>query len=82
MTSSHSAEKTPPLLSTSDRCAILDKVLAALDKRFYKPEKLNDEWRAAVNRHRPSIEAASTPDCFEQAMTDLLAELQLPAGPR
>ena len=75
MTSSHSAEKTPPLLSTSDRCAILDKVLAALDKRFYKPEKLNDEWRAAVNRHRPSIEAASTPDGFEQAMTDLLAEL-------
>ena len=55
MTSSHSAEKTPPLLSTSDRCAILDKVLAALDKRFYKPEKLNDEWRAAVNRHRDGL---------------------------
>ena len=35
MTSSHSAEKTPPLLSTSDRCAILDKVLAALDTVSY-----------------------------------------------
>lgn len=75
MTASHSAEMTPPLLSTSDRCAILDKVLAALDKRFYKPEKLNDEWRAAVERHRSSIEAADTADGFEKSMSDLLAEL-------
>jgi len=75
MTSSHSAEMTPPLLSTSDRCAILDKVLAALDKRFYKPEKLNDEWRAAVERHRSLIEAADTADGFEKSMSDLLAEL-------
>ena len=75
MTSSHSAEKTLPLLSTSDRCAILDKVLAALDKRFYKPEKLNDEWRAAVNRHRPLIEAADTTDGFEKSISHLLAEL-------
>jgi 5'-deoxynucleotidase YfbR-like HD superfamily hydrolase len=65
MTSSYSAEKTPPLLSTSDRRAIFDKVLAALDKRFYKPEKLNDEWRGAVKRHRPSIEAADTAAEFE-----------------
>ncbi|WP_420238358.1 S41 family peptidase [Telmatobacter bradus] len=50
-------------------------MLAALDKRFYKPEKLNGDWRAAVDHHRPLIEAASTPDGFEQAMTDLLAEL-------
>jgi C-terminal processing protease CtpA/Prc len=75
MTSSYSAEKTSPLLSTSDRRAILDKVLAALDKRFYKPEKLNDEWRAAVNRHRPSIEAADTAAEFEKSMSDLLAVL-------
>jgi C-terminal processing protease CtpA/Prc len=75
MTASHSAEMTPPLLSTSDRCAILDKVLAALDKRFYKPEKLNDDWNAAVNRHRPSIEAADTAAEFEKSMSDLLAEL-------
>jgi C-terminal processing protease CtpA/Prc len=50
-------------------------VLEALDKRFYKPEKLNDEWRAAVNRHRPSIEAADTAVEFEKSMSDLLAEL-------
>ena len=75
MTSSYSAEKTSPLLSTSDRRAIFDKVLAALDKRFYKPEKLNDEWRAAVNRHRPSIEAADTAAEFEKSMSDLLAVL-------
>jgi C-terminal processing protease CtpA/Prc len=75
MTASHSAKTAPPQLSTSERRAILDKVLAALDKRFYKPEKLNDDWRAAVDHQRPLIEAASTPDGFEQAMTDLLAEL-------
>jgi C-terminal processing protease CtpA/Prc len=36
---------------------------------------LNDDWRAAVERHRPLIEAADTADGFEQSMSDLLAEL-------
>jgi carboxyl-terminal processing protease len=75
MTVDQSAQAAPPQPSQHDRRAILDKVLAALDKRFYKPEKLNDDWRAAVDHHRPLIETASTPDGFEQAMTDLLAEL-------
>jgi C-terminal processing protease CtpA/Prc len=75
MTVDQSAQVAPPQLSQHDRRVILDKVLAALDKRFYKPEKLNDDWRAAVDSHRPLIEAASTPDGFEQAMSDLLAEL-------
>ena len=75
MTVDQSAQAAPPQLSRHDRRAILDKVLAALDKRFYKPEKLDGDWRTAVDHHRPLIEAASTPDGFEQAMTDLLAEL-------
>jgi len=75
MTVDQSAQAAPPQLSQHDRRAILDKVLATLDKSFYKPEKLNDDWRAAVDHHRPLIEAAKTPDGFEQAMTDLLAEL-------
>jgi C-terminal processing protease CtpA/Prc len=75
MTVDQSAHAAPPQLSQHDRRAILDKVLAALDKRFYKPEKLNDDWRAAVDHGRSLIEAASTPNGFEQAMTDLLAEL-------
>jgi C-terminal processing protease CtpA/Prc len=75
MTVGQSAQAAPPQLSQHDRRAILDKVLAALDKRFYKPEKLNDDWRAAVNSHRPLIEAADTADDFEQATSDLLAEL-------
>jgi carboxyl-terminal processing protease len=58
-----------------DRRVILDNVLAALEKRFYLPEKLNDDWRAAVERHRPLIEGADTADGFEQSMSDLLAEL-------
>jgi len=75
MTASYSAKTAPPLLSTSNRRAILDKVLVALDKRLYKLEKLNDDWRAAVEHHRPLIEAADTAEGFEQSMSDLLAEL-------
>ena len=75
MTVNHTAQVTPPQLSQRDRRAILDKALATLDKSFYKPEKLNGDWRAAVDHHRPLIEAADTAGRFEQAMTDLLAEL-------
>ena len=62
-------------LSAKERHAILNNVLKALLKRFYSPEKLNEEWHAAVERHRPLIEVAATADSFEQAMSDLLAEL-------
>ena len=62
-------------ISRRDRIAILDNVLTALAKRFYLPEKLNDDWRAAVERHRPLIEEAETTDVFEQSVSDLLAEL-------
>jgi carboxyl-terminal processing protease len=75
MTVNHSAQPAHPRLSIGDRRAILDKVLATLEKRFYRPEKLDDDWRAAVNRHRPLIEAADTADAFEQSMSDLLAQL-------
>lgn len=70
------AKVTPPVqLSAKDRHVILENVLAALRKRFYSPEKLNSDWQAAVERRRPAIEAASTADVFEHAMSDLLAEL-------
>jgi carboxyl-terminal processing protease len=62
-------------LTEKDRHIILENVLAALRKRFYAPEKLNADWQAAVERHRPIIESAETPDVFEQAMSDLLTEL-------
>ena len=63
-------------ISTRDRHAILNNVLAALQKRFYSPEKLNGDWQAAVERCRPMIENANTADDFEQSMSDLLAELR------
>jgi len=62
-------------LTAKDRRTILENVLAALQKRFYAPEKLNADWQAAVERHRPIIESAETPDAFEQAISDLLAAL-------
>src|SRR5580692_11526245 len=75
MTVNHSSQPAHPQLSTGDRRAILDKVLATLEKRFYRPEKLDDDWRSAVSRHRPLIEAADTANGFEQSVSDLLAEL-------
>lgn len=62
-------------LSTKDRQSILENVLTALQKRFYSPEKLNAEWQSAVEHHRPLIESAASADVFEQAVSDLLAEL-------
>jgi len=62
-------------LTGKDRHTILENVLAALQKRFYAPEKLSADWQAAVDRYRSIIESAETPDAFEQAISDLLAEL-------
>lgn len=65
----------PIRLSAKDRNVILENILKALHKRFYSPEKLNADWQAAVERHRPLIEGAANAEAFEQAMSDLLAEL-------
>ena len=76
MTLNAAASSASPIqLSLRDRQVILDKVLTALRKRFYSPEKLTGEWQNAVKRHRPSIESAGALDAFEKAMGDLLAEL-------
>ena len=75
MTVNHSAQPGYAQLSSGDRRAILDKILATLEKRFYRPEKLDDDWQTAVSHHRPLIEAADTADAFEQSVSALLAEL-------
>jgi C-terminal processing protease CtpA/Prc len=67
--------RLPIELSKKDKHTILENVLAALRKRFYSPERLNGDWLAAVDRHRPSIESAPSADAFERAVSDLLAEL-------
>ena len=77
MTTNAMASPTVPIqLAAKDKRAILENVLAALRKRFYSPEKLNGDWHAAIERHKVQIESAPTPDEFERAMSDLLAELQ------
>ncbi len=76
MTTNSKAQPDLPLnISEKDRHVILENVLKALQKRFYSPEKLNEDWQAAVECHRPLIEGAATAEAFEQAMTDLLTEL-------
>jgi ribosome-binding protein aMBF1 (putative translation factor) len=39
-------------------------------------KKLNGDWQAAVERHRPLIEGTNTPADFEKEVSDLLKELQ------
>ena len=76
MTTSVAAGVQMPVeLSAENRHSILENVLAALQKRFYSPEKLNSDWQAAVRRHRATIESAPNADAFEQAVGDLLKEL-------
>ena len=77
MTASADAVPVSPIqLCEKDRHTILENVLAALKKRFYAPEKLNADWHAAVEQHRPLIESAATADAFEEAMSALLSRLQ------
>lgn len=62
-------------LSEKDRHTILENVLATLKKRFYAPEKLNADWDAAVEQRRSLIEGAATANAFEEAVSELLAQL-------
>jgi carboxyl-terminal processing protease len=71
----HSPVQPAIQLAAKDRHVILDNVLRALQKRFYAPEKLNEDWQTAVERHRSLIEGADMADAFEQAVSDLLTEL-------
>lgn len=76
MTASAGAVQVSPIqLSDKDRHTILENVLAVLKKRFYAPEKLDADWDAAVEQHRPLIENAATADAFEEAVSGLLARL-------
>lgn len=65
----------PVELSLRDRREVLDKVLTTLKRQFFRPDKLDSDWEANVERHRPVIESAETPEAFEQAVSDLLGKL-------
>jgi len=55
---------------------ILDRVLKALETKFYKPALLNEEWKNAVNLRRPAIETAATAEAFEREVSELLQVLK------
>ena len=55
---------------------VLERVLKALESKFYKPELLGRDWQNAVADHRSKIESAATADAFEQGMMALLQTLQ------
>jgi carboxyl-terminal processing protease len=75
MTNSISQPAVAVELSKTDRHVILENVLSALRKRFYSPERLNGDWQAAVERHRPVIDESPDANAFEEAMSGLLKEL-------
>ncbi len=65
-----------PVLTTASKHEILEKVLDALEKKFYKPELLGAQWKDAVANHRLAIESAPTQAGFEEAITGMLKELK------
>ena len=66
-----------PALTNQIRREILEKVLATIRTKFYKPEMLDATWERAVETHRPKIERAHTPHAFEEAVSDLLKQLKV-----
>ncbi len=63
-------------LTQQARREVLNRVLKALESKFYKPELLGHEWQGAVAKHRFAIETAETLDAFELTMTELLQTLK------
>src|SRR5580704_11679769 len=53
-----------PALSVNTKREVLNRVVLSLQKKFYKPELLTEEWLQSVKLHRPAIEAAATQDEF------------------
>jgi carboxyl-terminal processing protease len=63
-------------LTNSAKHEVLERVIKALKSKFYKPELLDATWRDAIESHRKGIEAASSQDAFELAVTCLLQTLK------
>jgi C-terminal processing protease CtpA/Prc len=64
------------VLTESDRHEILNRILSALNKKFYDPAKLGANWKEAVAKLRPQIEQAESTQVFEKKVTELLGELK------
>ncbi len=65
-----------PALTDQTKHEILEKVLATIRTKFYKPELLDETWERAIQAHRPKIEGAQSPAAFEEAVTELLKQLK------
>ncbi len=65
-----------PDLTNQMKHEVLEKVLAATDAKFYKPELLDESWSRAVAAKRTEIEGAPKRKAFEEAVSGLLKELK------
>jgi carboxyl-terminal processing protease len=63
-------------LTPQARREIFNRVLKALDSKFYKPELLGHEWQGTVAKHRYVIENAQSSEHFEREVTELLQTLK------
>ena len=64
------------ILTRKARHEVLENLVKAMDRKFYKADLLGPAWRTAVDELRPSIEAAPTPGEFELAVSRLLKTLE------
>ena len=63
-------------LSSEAKREVFERVLKALESRFYKPALLDEAWRDTVKAQRASIENAPTQSAFELAVSNLLQALK------
>jgi carboxyl-terminal processing protease len=63
-------------LTQQTRREVLNRVLKALESKFYKPELLGHEWQGAIAKNRFAIETANTLEAFEHAIAELLQTLK------
>ncbi len=66
-----------PTLTRQIRHEILEKVLATIKTKFYKPEMLDATWERAIETHRPKIEQAQSTETFEEAVSEFLKQLKV-----
>jgi C-terminal processing protease CtpA/Prc len=59
-------------LNESQRREVLQKVLAAIDRKFMGPEP---DTKALREKHERQVLQSATPEAFEQAITQLLKDL-------
>jgi carboxyl-terminal processing protease len=68
--------QTPSPLSLNDRISVFEKVWRIIDRDFYDAAFNGADWRTALTRYRPRVEAARDDSEFYDLLDEMLAELR------